>query len=115
MLLFGDRNLHFLHNRLGNIALQLQHVPKFAVIYLRPEMRVGGGANELGMDTDAIAVADYRSFDNRINAKCSRDLRNRKLSTFELHDGRAGGDADAANCSETPDDLLGHPISKVFL
>src|SRR5437773_637174 len=53
----GDRNLHSSSNGLCHLALQYEGVPELAVVGLRPEMLVGGGANQLGVNADATALA----------------------------------------------------------
>src|SRR5579864_386967 len=53
----GDRNLHSSSDRLCHVAFQAEGVAEFAVVGLRPEMLVGGGANELRMNANAAGVS----------------------------------------------------------
>src|SRR4029077_12255320 len=58
----GDRDLHSSSNGLCHLALQSESIPEFAVIGLRPEMLVGGGANQLGVNAHPTTLAYHRAF-----------------------------------------------------
>src|SRR5215813_1745448 len=67
-LLTCNRGLHLFGNGSRYITLKRQYILNFAVILLRPEVFVPCGANQLRVNTNMVAVADERTFDNGIRA-----------------------------------------------
>ena len=67
------------------------------------------------MDTNATALPYDRPFDNRIDIEGSGNLRHRELRVLKAHHGGTGNDAQVMDSGKTPDDFLGHPVSKVLL
>ena len=89
----GDRNLHSSSNGLCHLALQSESIPEFAVIGLGPEVFVGRGADELGVNADPTALAYDRAFHYGIDAESLGDFRQRSASIFEMHRRGARDDA----------------------
>src|SRR6266850_903576 len=93
----ADRNLYSSSNSLCHPALQGEGVPEFAVVGLRPEMLVGGAANQLSVNADATALAYDRAFNHGVDAQRFSDLRHRRVGIFETHHRGAGNNAKAAD------------------
>src|SRR6266478_5029640 len=111
----GDRNLYSSSNSLCHLALQSESIPEFTVVVLGPEVFVGRGADELGVNADPTALAYDRAFHYGIDAESLGDFRQRRPGILEMHRRGARDDAKAANHGQASDDLLGHAVRKIFL
>ena len=78
----GDSALNGGGDRVGDIALELDHVVQAAVVQLGPEVGVGGGVDELGGDSDPLAGLQHRPLDDQFDAERLRDIRNRGAAGF---------------------------------
>jgi hypothetical protein len=58
-LLPGDGHLNLPGDGVRHLALQLQNVPQFAVIAVRPQMRVAGAMDQLHGDAHLVAFARH--------------------------------------------------------
>ncbi len=67
-------NLDLPHDGVGDFGLKLQHVREVVIEILGPEMRIGGGVNQLRRDTHAAAGATDGALDDGIDAKLAADL-----------------------------------------
>ena len=75
--LVGDARLDVPHDRARDLALQAQHVDERLLVALRPEVSIRAGVHEVDADAHAIADAEHRPFDDRVNAELFADLRQR--------------------------------------
>ncbi|TMQ70208.1 MAG: hypothetical protein E6K80_09225 [Candidatus Eisenbacteria bacterium] len=78
-------------------------------------MAVGGGFDELGRDAHAIAGAQHRAFDDRVDAQLARDVRQRAADALEAHGGGARDDAQRPDLGQVGDQRLGHAVGEVLL
>src|SRR2546430_3938236 len=81
----GDRNLYSSSNGLCHLALQSESIPEFTVVVLGPEVFVGRGANQLGVNAHATAVAYDRTFHHRIHTEHLGNFWHRELRILEVH------------------------------
>jgi hypothetical protein len=89
----GDRNLYSSSNGLCHVALQSESIPEFTVVVLGPEVFVGRGADELGVNADPTALAYDRAFHYGIDAESHGDFRQGRAGILEMHRRGARDDA----------------------
>src|SRR5258707_12944744 len=81
----GDGNLYSSSNGLCHLALQSESIPEFAVVILGPEVFVGRGAGELGVNADPTAFAYHRAFHYGIDALSLGDFLQMRAGILEMH------------------------------
>ncbi len=91
----GPSQLDAARNRLRHVHLKEQHVPEFGFEDLGPEVRLSRSrVDELDRDAHATTGSQYGPDHKRVDVQGFRDLRHRLSSVLELHDRRAGDDAE---------------------
>src|SRR5437016_1861989 len=95
------------------ISFDRENIVQFAIVSLRPKMRVVLGIDELDMDTHPIACFAHRDFENVGHAKLSSDFRNVFRGTLESLGRGARDDLEIADPREPGQDFLLNSISKV--
>jgi hypothetical protein len=114
--LFGSQlHLNLLRYGLCHVALQSEHVPELAIVGFRPEVLVGRGSDQLGVDSNPAALSYYRSFHNGIHAERFGNFWYCQLGILEAHDRGARNNPQIANPGETADKGFGHAVRDVFL
>ena len=58
MFFAGDGDFHLFCDGLRQFALKAEGVAQFPIVAFRPEMLIGGAADQLGGDADAIAFPE---------------------------------------------------------
>jgi hypothetical protein len=67
-----------------------EHISQIAIVGLCPQMRVGAGIDQLGVDPDAVASALHAAFEHMGDAELLADLAQVPFaSAFVLHGRRA--------------------------
>ena len=61
----AKRNPKFLHNRTGDLLLELEYARKLAIEVARPEVKAVFRVDELRGDADCFAFRSYAAFDDR--------------------------------------------------
>ena len=110
-----DGDIDFPCNGLRNLLLQGENIPELTVVFLRPNVFVGGAANQLYRDTNPVSLAYNRSFHQGVHLQFFSNLRRGNVGILEAHHRGAGDDAQAADHGQAPDKLLSHAVGKIVL
>ena len=76
-LLRRDLNPDLLGDCARHLALQLQDVRQLALVFPRPQMRIGRRMNQLDTDPHAIARPLHRAFDHGVDIQRPCNIRER--------------------------------------
>src|SRR5579859_6806489 len=115
MFVAGDRDFDLSCDGLCDVAFQSERITHFAIVGFGPKVLIRRRANQLSVDADVAALADYRPFNESIHAERFGDFGHRQFCILEGHHRRAGNYAEIVNAREAPDKSLGHAIRQIVL
>ena len=85
LFLRRERRLDLAADRERHVGLEAQHVGERLGVALRPEVLVGGAADQLCGDADVVAALVHRTLDQAVDTELAGDLWQRLLRPFVQH------------------------------
>jgi hypothetical protein len=104
-----------LHYVRRDLVLDREDVVELAVVGLRPQVRVGPGADQLRRDTHRVAGLAHRAFEHIGNVQRARDLRDAGLLALERERRRARRHLQLRNLREQVQQLFGDAVGKILV
>src|SRR5687768_10381073 len=78
----GDLNVNLGGDGASHFVRQREHAANLPFVALGPEMRVGGGLDDLHRDPDAVPLPLHRALDDDFDPELRGDLRERLACVF---------------------------------
>ncbi len=114
-LLGRELDPHLGRDRARDFVLEREDVGQRTLVALRPQARVGLRVHQLDRDPDAIAGAQRRALDHRVDRQLARDLGQRPAGSLEAHRRGARDHAQRADLGQACDQRVGHPVGEELL
>ena len=96
-----DRDLP--RDRLGELALQPQHVLEIAVVAVRPQRFIGAGRYELDVHAHSLVDEERRAYEHRVHIELASDVGKRFLDSLISHHRCRRDDAERLHFREVGD------------